>query len=54
MGGSRFENYPFGLIIGQKNRSIGCAIHIRNVNRYLDDNKASLAWVKSLEKQFTD
>lgn len=49
-----FVNCHVGLMIGRRHKAIGCAIHIRNVNRYLGDNKASLAWVKSLEKQFTD
>lgn len=54
ISGSSAMNCHGGLIIGSIHKAISCCIRLERVNRYLGDNKASLAWVRSLKKQSTD
>lgn len=43
-----------GLIIGSTPKPIGGFMSLQGVNRYLGDSKASLAWAKSVKKEFSD
>jgi trigger factor len=41
-----------GLIIGPTPMPIGGFMSLQNIDRYLGDSKASLAWAKSVKKEF--
>lgn len=43
-----------GLIIGSTAIPIGGFMHFQNIDRYLGDTKASLAWVESTREEFAD